>query len=163
MLKDERPSFFVLVHGMREEDQRYLQQVNVMTRMWITNSCKVSTVGDSTRNGEGGGGEGTLSGGSLELGCVRKHQAAGTRCGVPEHYHCTALLYSTVTTGYYNIYPHGQLWREVWISWSWYSFELRISSPTLSILIIDQYQAGRSCPEPGELGEILDKGKHFIG
>ena len=38
------------------------------------------------------------SGGSLELGCVRKHQAAGTRCGVPEHYHCTALLYSTVTT-----------------------------------------------------------------
>ena len=42
-------------------------------------------------------------------GCVRKHQAAGTRCGVPEHYHCTALLYSTVTTGYYSIYPHGQL------------------------------------------------------
>ena len=38
------------------------------------------------------------SGGSLELGCVRKYQAAGTRCGVPEHYHCTALLYSTVTT-----------------------------------------------------------------
>ena len=86
-----------LCFGLRE-DQRYLQHVNVMTRIWITNSCKVSTVGNSTRNGEGGGGDtshltstSALSGGSLELGCVRKHQAAGTRCGVPEHYHCTTL------------------------------------------------------------------------
>ena len=38
----------------------------------------------------------SASGGSLELCCVRKHQAAGTRCGVPEHDYCTALLYSSI-------------------------------------------------------------------
>ena len=70
---DERWKTQFLCFGLRE-DQRYLQHVNVMTRIWITNSCKVSTVGNSTRNGEGGGGDtshltstSALSGGSLEL------------------------------------------------------------------------------------------------
>ena len=100
-----------LCFGMKE-DQRHLQHVNVMTRILIkTVSCKVSTVLSGTisqqsiqpevvRAVEGTRGPLTStsasSGGSQDLGCVRKHQAAGTRCGVPEHDYCTALLYSSI-------------------------------------------------------------------
>ena len=94
-----------LCFGLKE-DQRYLKHVNVITRIWITNSCKFLPLHREPSASKAfnqkwwGRWRGHLtstsaSGGSLELGCVRKHQAAGTRCGVPEHYHCTALLYSS--------------------------------------------------------------------
>ena len=94
-----------LYFGLKE-DQRYLQHVNVMNRIWITNSYKVFTVTSGTISQQSIQPEVVraveetphLYHGIIwrESGAVLCQETPGTRCGVPEHDYCTALLYSSI-------------------------------------------------------------------